>query len=311
MKVLLSWMREFAPDLTDDVDVLSEALDDLGTPVEERVRLGEGLDGIVVARVLETKPHPDADRVQLVDVDAGDGEALQIVCGAFNMAAGDLIPLATLGTTMPNGMAIERRKMRGEWSNGMLCSATEIGLGEDSEGILILSPGLTPGQPLTEALGLQGDWLLDLEVNANRPDALSMVGVARDVAARLGVGFTLPSVDRADGWRLQPGGRFGRDRGRRRLPPLRRPRAAGRDHRPVADLAGQPHHPGGHAAHQQRGRRLQLRHARAGSPQPRLRPGQGGRRSPAGPLCPRRRAAGHPRRRRALVPGRGRPHLRR
>ena len=193
MKVLLSWMREFAPELTDDVDVLSEALDDLGTPVEERVRLGEGLDGIVVARVLETKPHPDADRVQLVDVDAGDGDALQIVCGAFNMAAGDLIPLATLGTTMPNGMVIERRKMRGEWSNGMLCSATEIGLGEDREGILILSPGLTPGQPLTEALGLQGDWLLDLEVNANRPDALSMVGVARDVAARLGVGFTLPS----------------------------------------------------------------------------------------------------------------------
>ncbi len=192
MKVLLSWMQEFAPDLTDDVDVLTEALDDLGTPVEERVRLGEGLEGIVVARVLETKAHPDADRVQLVDVDRGDGEALQIVCGAFNMQAGDLIPLATLGTTMPNGMAIERRKMRGEWSNGMLCSATEIGLGEDAEGILILSETLTPGQPLTEALGLQGDWLLDLEVNANRPDALSMAGVARDVAARLGVGFALP-----------------------------------------------------------------------------------------------------------------------
>ncbi len=205
MKVLLSWMREFAPDLTDDVDVLTEALDDLGTPVEERVRLGEGLDGIVVARVLETRPHPDADRVQLVDVDRGDGEALQIVCGAFNMTAGDLIPLATLGTTMPNGMAIERRKMRGEWSNGMLCSATEIGLGEDSDGILILSPGLTPGQPLTEALGLQGDWLLDLEVNANRPDALSMAGVARDLAARLGVGFTLPT------WTAPTGGAPGAD----------------------------------------------------------------------------------------------------
>ena len=185
-------MREFAPELTDDVDVLTRALDDLGTPVEERVRLGEGLEGIVVARVLETRSHPDADRVQLVDVDPGDGETLQIVCGAFNMAAGDLVPLATLGTTMPNGMAIERRKMRGEWSNGMLCSATEIGLGEDADGIMVLSESLTPGQPLTEALGLQGDWLLDLEVNANRPDALSIAGVARDVAARLGVGFALP-----------------------------------------------------------------------------------------------------------------------
>jgi phenylalanyl-tRNA synthetase beta chain len=185
-------MREFAPDLTSDVDVLTEALDDLGTPVEERVRLGEGLDGIVVARVLETRPHPDADRIQLVDVDAGDAEALQICCGAFNMKAGDLIPLATLGSTMPDGRPIERRKMRGEWSNGMLCSGTEIGLGDDSDGILILAEGLTPGTPLTEALGLQGDWLLDLEVNANRPDALSMAGVARDVAARLGVGFALP-----------------------------------------------------------------------------------------------------------------------
>jgi phenylalanyl-tRNA synthetase beta chain len=192
MKVLLSWMREFAPDLPEDADVLTEALDDLGTPVEERSRLGEGLEGIVVAKVLETKPHPDADKVQLVDVDAGDGEALQIVCGAFNMAAGDLIPLATLGTTMANGMAIERRKLRGEWSNGMLCSATEIGLGEDADGILILSPELSVGQPLTEALGLTGDWLFDLEVNANRPDALSMAGVARDLAARLGVGFTMP-----------------------------------------------------------------------------------------------------------------------
>ena len=192
MKVLLSWMQEFAPDLPDDADVITEALDDLGTPVEERSRLGEGLDGIVVAQVLETRPHPDADKVQLVDVDPGDGGPLQIVCGAFNMAAGDLVPLATLGTTMPNGMGIERRKMRGEWSNGMLCSATEIGLGDDASGILVLSPELTVGQPLTEALGLTGDWLFDLEVNANRPDALSMAGVARDLAARLGVGFAMP-----------------------------------------------------------------------------------------------------------------------
>ena len=193
MKVLLTWMQEFAPELPADADVLTEALDDLGTPVEERSRLGEGLDGIIVAEVLETREHPDADRVQLVDVDTGDGEALQIVCGAFNMAAGDLIPLATLGTTMPNGMTIERRKMRGEWSNGMLCSSTEIGLGDDADGIMILSPGLELGQPLTEALGLTGDWLFDLEVNANRPDALSVAGVARDLAARLGVGFSVPS----------------------------------------------------------------------------------------------------------------------
>lgn len=194
MKVLLSWMQEFAPDLPSDVEVLTDALDDLGTPVEERTRLGEGLEGIVVARVLGTRRHPDADRIQLVDVDVGDGQSLQICCGAFNMAAGDLVPLATLGSTMPDGRPIERRKMRGEWSNGMLCSAPEIGLGEDAAGILVLSGGPAPGTPLTEALGLAGDWLLDLEVNANRPDALSVAGVARDVAARFGVGFALPSV---------------------------------------------------------------------------------------------------------------------
>ena len=90
--------------------------------------------GIVVARVLATRPHPSADRIQLVDVDAGDGEALQVCCGAFNMKAGDLVPLATLGTVMPSGLEIGRRKMRGEWSNGMLCSAPEIGSGAGGTG---------------------------------------------------------------------------------------------------------------------------------------------------------------------------------
>ena len=103
MKVLLSWLREFAPFAGDPV-ALGETMSDLGMAVEELDRLGEGYDGIVVARVLETRPHPDADRVPLVTVDAGDGEALQVVCGAFNMAAGDLVPLATVGTVMPGGM---------------------------------------------------------------------------------------------------------------------------------------------------------------------------------------------------------------
>lgn len=204
MKVLLSWLREFAPDLPDDPDVLSAAFDDLGTPVEERSHLGEGLEGVVVARVLATRPHPDADRIQLVDVDLGDGDALQICCGAFNMADGDLVPLATVGTVMPDGRDIQRRKLRGEWSNGMLCSATELGLGPGAEdgaadGILVLSPNLEPGAPLTEALDLEGDWLYDLEVNANRPDALSVAGVARDVAARFGIGFSIPGPSVAGG----------------------------------------------------------------------------------------------------------------
>lgn len=188
MKVLSSWLHEFL-DASVASDAIAAAFDDLGTPVEEQTRLGEGLDGIVVAQVLELKPHPNADKIQLVEVDAGNSEALQICCGAFNMVVGDKVPLATLGTTMPGGMKIERRKLRGEWSNGMLCSSREIGLGDDHAGIKILDPTLAPGTPLTVALGVVPDVLWDLEINPNRPDAMSVAGLARDVAAKVGVGF--------------------------------------------------------------------------------------------------------------------------
>jgi phenylalanyl-tRNA synthetase beta chain len=190
VKVLLSWLREFAPFELDPVE-LGTVMSDLGMAVESLDRLGAGLDGIVVAKVLDLKPHPDADRIQLVDVDAGDGEPLQICCGAFNMAVGDLVPLATLGTVMPNGIEIARRKMRGEWSNGMLCSSTEIGLGADSEGILILPSGAEVGADLRSALGIESDVLYDLEINPNRPDAMSVAGVARDLAARLKLPFAI------------------------------------------------------------------------------------------------------------------------
>src|SRR5918995_5004485 len=154
MKVLLSWLQDFAP-MEGDPAEIGEQLSDLGLAVEQLDRLGEGLEGIVVARVLATRPHPAAERIQLVDVDAGDGEALQIACGAFNMAAGDLVPLATVGTTMPGGLEIGRRKLRGEWSNGMLCSARELGLGGDHAGIHILPGNLPVGAPFAEAMGIE------------------------------------------------------------------------------------------------------------------------------------------------------------
>lgn len=192
MKVLSSWLHEFL-DAPVSPEAIAAAFDDLGTPVEEEVRLGEGLDGIEVVRVLDLKPHPNADKIQLVDVDRGDGEALQICCGAFNMAVGDLVPLATLGTVMPGGMKIERRKLRGEWSNGMLCSAKELGLNDDHAGIFVLDPALAVGTPLADALGIEPDVLWELEVNPNRPDAMSVVGLARDLAAKVGVGFVAPA----------------------------------------------------------------------------------------------------------------------
>jgi phenylalanyl-tRNA synthetase beta chain len=194
MKVLLSWLREFAP-IEGDPVALADELSALGMAVEAVDVLGAGLAGVVVARVLSLRPHPQADRIQLVDVDRGDGEALQICCGAFNMAPGDLVPLATLGTTMPSGMRIERRKLRGEWSNGMLCSATELGLGDDHAGILILPGSLEPGTDLRDALGITDDVLYDLDLTGNRPDALSVAGVARDLAAWLKVPFAIPEPD--------------------------------------------------------------------------------------------------------------------
>ena len=145
MLVLLSWLDELA-DLGDDPDVVAEAMNELGLAVEDLTRVGEPIPGIVTAKVLETRAHPQAERVHEVFVDTGDGQPLHVWCGAFNMQAGDVVPLATVGTTMPNGQQIGRRKILGVASEGMLCSAAELGLGDDHSGILILPPGTELGR---------------------------------------------------------------------------------------------------------------------------------------------------------------------
>ena len=196
MKVTLSWLREFAPDIDGDPVDLSETLSALGLTVEDMTLIGDIVDGVVLAKVLDLRPHPAADKIQLVDVDSGDGEARQVCCGAFNMAVGDLIPFATPGTVMSNGLKILQRKMRGEVSSGMCCSGAELGLSDDHEGILVLNDRVVPeaelGMAVGAAIGLEPDVLWDLEVNANRPDAMSVAGVARDLAAALGVDFSFP-----------------------------------------------------------------------------------------------------------------------
>lgn len=223
MKVTLSWLKEFAPDLeqaaaqgnsargnsaqgnsaqADLTEQLAWELSDLGLSVEEVKHLGPAFKGVVVAKVLALRSHPDADRIQLVDVDDGTGEPRQICCGAFNMAVGDLVPLATEGAVVSSGLEIERRKLRGQWSEGMLCSPEELDLagnggdsggdGDDDDGILILPPNSPLGTDLAEALELESDVLFDLEVNPNRPDAMSVAGVARDLAARLKIPFAIP-----------------------------------------------------------------------------------------------------------------------
>jgi len=198
MKILLSWLNEYGdfgdPMNSDDVQRVADALTSLGLEVDSVETVGQTVPGVVTARVVRLEQHPDAAKVQRVYVDAGDGHQRHVWCGAFNMSEGDIVPLATLGTTMPNGMTIERRGILGIDSEGMLCSASELGLGDDHSGIRVLPSDVPLGRPYGEALGLTLDVLIDADVTRNRPDCLGYVGIARDLAAKLSVEFRPPTV---------------------------------------------------------------------------------------------------------------------
>lgn len=181
MNISYRWLRALAPTLEGTPQELSDRLGMLGAPVDEIVDLSEGLDDIVVARVEEVKPHPNADRLRLCMVNAGGAEMLQVVCGAPNVEAGYFYPFAPIGATMPDGMQIRKAKLRGETSNGMLCSARELGLGRDHSGLMTLAGDWNPGGGFVEQLQLD-DTRLVLDITPNRPDLLSHVGVARELA---------------------------------------------------------------------------------------------------------------------------------
>ena len=199
MKILLSWLNDYGDfgDPTDPeaVSRVADALTSLGLEVESIDSIGDTVDGVVTARILRLEAHPDAAKVQRVYVDAGDGEERHVWCGADNISANDVVPLATLGTTMPNGMTIERRGILGIDSEGMLCSASELGLGDDHSGIRLLPADTPLGVPYGAALNITPDVLIDANVTRNRPDCWGYVGVARDLAAKLGVEFRPPAAD--------------------------------------------------------------------------------------------------------------------
>jgi phenylalanyl-tRNA synthetase beta chain len=194
VKISLSWLREFV-DLPESTDDLREILDDLGLVVEGIEHIGEGLDDVVVARIDEIRAIEGADRVRLVVVDANDGP-LEIVCGAMNISVGDHVPLAPVGAVLPGNFEIARRTMRGVTSNGMLCSATELHLGDDHAGLMLLDNLIDPvvGMGLLEALAITPDVVFDITVEGNRPDAWSVMGVARDLATRLGRPLSQPTL---------------------------------------------------------------------------------------------------------------------
>ena len=184
MKILHSWLNEFA-DFGSDVDAIAASLTKLGLAVEGIEKVGLPVKGVVVAKVLRTERHPDAAKVHRVYVDAGDGVEKHVWCGAFNMQPGDLIPLATLGTNMPDGRVISQRGILGIDSEGMLCSGTELGITADATGIMILPAHLELGADVFSALGIDQDVVFDLDVTRNRPDCTGYLGVARDLSAHM------------------------------------------------------------------------------------------------------------------------------
>ena len=204
MRVPLSWLRDFAP-FGGDAAAIAATLDDLGLVVEGIEYIGEGLGDVTVVRVDEVGPIEGADRIRRVVVTDGSAP-IEVVCGAWNFEAGDLVALAPVGSVLPGGFAIGKRKMKGVVSNGMLCSGRELRLSDDQAGILVLNDvaGAVPGAMLTDVLGIEPDVVFDVAVEANRPDAWSMAGVARDLAARLGLEFTIPSTGELVA-RLDPG----------------------------------------------------------------------------------------------------------
>ncbi|MDY7395140.1 phenylalanine--tRNA ligase subunit beta [Aureibaculum sp. 2210JD6-5] len=209
MKISYSWLQQFLKiDL--DAEKVGELLTDLGLEVEgiEKVESVKGsLEGIIVGKVLTCEKHPNADRLKITTVDLGNGEPLQIVCGAPNVAAGQKVPVATVGTTLydneGNGFKIKKGNIRGEASHGMICAEDELGLGDSHDGILVLDKKTKIGIPAAELFEISTDYVFEIGLTPNRSDAMSHFGVARDLRAGLlhqniNKELITPSVSRFD-----------------------------------------------------------------------------------------------------------------
>jgi phenylalanyl-tRNA synthetase beta chain len=189
------WLSAFLPGADLSVERVRDIITARCCTVDEVVRLREDLADVVIGRVVEAAPHPDSDHLWVTRVDAGlpNGELLDVVCGAPNVRAGASYPFAPAGSTLPGGLKLEKRKIRGAVSNGMLCSARELGLGQDHEGILELQTSARPGTPLLSAIAV-GDARLVIDVTPNRPDLLSHLGLARELGAAVGIEPRLPKL---------------------------------------------------------------------------------------------------------------------
>ena len=192
MIVSEKWLREWvSPDM--DSDALAHSMTMAGLEVDGVTPVVEGLSGVVVAEIVSAEPHPDADKLKVCSVNAG-GELIQIVCGAPNAAAGLKAPLAQPGATLPGGIKIKKTKLRGVESRGMLCSAAELTLSDDHDGLLALAQDAPVGQAIEDYLGLD-DRLIEIGLTPNRADCLGVMGLARDIAVATRTTLDTPPVE--------------------------------------------------------------------------------------------------------------------
>ena len=185
MNVSYRWLRTLVPSLELSAAQTAERLASLGAPADEITRIGDALRDVVIARVRSVQRHPNADRLSLCEVDAGNG-VLQVVCGAPNVAADTFYPFAPVGATLPGGVQIKKAKIRGTESQGMICSAAELGLGRDNAGVLELRGDFTPGTSFIESVDLDDVRFL-LDIGPNRGDLLSHYGIARELAGEAAI----------------------------------------------------------------------------------------------------------------------------
>ena len=189
MKISLRWLKNYVG-LPASLDELEDTLSCAGLSVENVNKIGADFPQVVVAQILDSQPHPNADRLSICQVEDGSGTPRQIVCGAKNYRVGDKVPLALPGAELPGGLRIKVGRLRGVESQGMMCSARELELAEDAEGLLILATHWKPGTPLGQVF--PPDTVVELEVTPNRPDCLGHLGVAREIAAFTGASLHIP-----------------------------------------------------------------------------------------------------------------------
>lgn len=195
MKVPYKWLKDYV-----DIDINAQELGDMltlsGSKLEEVITSGEEIENVVTGKLLKIEPHPDAEKLVICQVEVGREEPIQIVTGANNMVEGDIVPVALHGSSLPGGVKIKKGKLRGIMSNGMMCSSEEIGIAEEHpvHGLMILDKDTKVGKDIKEVLGLDNP-VLDFEITSNRPDCLSVIGMARETAATLNTKYRKPKFD--------------------------------------------------------------------------------------------------------------------